>query len=62
MKDLDNMARLILPALHEIWTPPSRLSHTFKTANINSETLPEADLLIVIAFGQKIAPHIVQWT
>jgi methionyl-tRNA formyltransferase len=30
---------------------------TLKTANINEETLPPADLMIVIAFGQKIAPH-----
>ncbi len=30
-----------------------------RTANINDLTLPEADLMLVIAFGQKIAPHIV---
>ncbi len=30
-----------------------------KTANVKSESLPQADLLIVIAFGQKIPPHIV---
>jgi methionyl-tRNA formyltransferase len=30
-----------------------------KTADINQETLRPADLLLVIAFGQKIAPHIV---
>ena len=30
-----------------------------RTANINAEALPPADLLIVIAFGQKIAPAIV---
>src|SRR5438552_8824695 len=30
-----------------------------KTSEINAETLSHADLLIVIAFGQKIAPHIV---
>lgn len=30
-----------------------------KTANINAETLPPADLMLVIAFGQKVAPHIV---
>lgn len=30
-----------------------------RTANINAESLPEADLLVVIAFGQKIAPQIV---
>jgi methionyl-tRNA formyltransferase len=30
-----------------------------RTQNVNAEQLPPADLLIVIAFGQKIAPHIV---
>jgi methionyl-tRNA formyltransferase len=30
-----------------------------KTANINAETLPPADLLVVIAFGQKIAEQVV---
>jgi methionyl-tRNA formyltransferase len=30
-----------------------------RTADINAEALPEADLLVVIAFGQKLAPHIV---
>jgi methionyl-tRNA formyltransferase len=30
-----------------------------RTQNINAESLPPADLLVVIAFGQKIAPHIV---
>jgi methionyl-tRNA formyltransferase len=30
-----------------------------KTANINAESLPQADLLVVIAFGQKIAEHVV---
>ena len=30
-----------------------------RTANINNEQLPPADLMIVIAFGQKIAPDIV---
>ena len=30
-----------------------------RTQNINAETLPPADLLVVIAFGQKIAPHVV---
>lgn len=30
-----------------------------RTANINHETLPSADVLVVIAFGQKIAPHVV---
>ena len=30
-----------------------------RTDNINAETLPPADALVVIAFGQKIAPHVV---
>jgi methionyl-tRNA formyltransferase len=30
-----------------------------RTQNINAETLPAADVLVVIAFGQKIAPHVV---
>ena len=30
-----------------------------RTADINKENLPAADVLIVIAFGQKIAPHVV---
>jgi methionyl-tRNA formyltransferase len=30
-----------------------------KTADINKEQLPPADVMVVIAFGQKIAPHIV---
>jgi methionyl-tRNA formyltransferase len=30
-----------------------------RTQNINAEQLPDADVLVVIAFGQKIAPHIV---
>ncbi len=30
-----------------------------RTQNINSEPLPVADMLVVIAFGQKIAPHVV---
>ena len=29
------------------------------TANINAEQLPTADLMLVIAFGQKIAEHVV---
>jgi hypothetical protein len=36
-KDLDNLARLILPALHEIWAPPSDFAHAFKTDNIQEE-------------------------
>ncbi len=31
-----------------------------RTADINQEKLPPADLLVVIAFGQKIAPHIAE--
>jgi methionyl-tRNA formyltransferase len=30
-----------------------------KTSNINTEQLPPADLMLVIAFGQKIAPRVV---
>jgi methionyl-tRNA formyltransferase len=30
-----------------------------QTSNINNESLPPADIMVVIAFGQKIAPHIV---
>jgi methionyl-tRNA formyltransferase len=37
----------------------SRNLPLIKTQNVNAESLPPADLLIVIAFGQKIAPHIV---
>jgi methionyl-tRNA formyltransferase len=38
------------------------IEHNFpliRTDNINTETLPPADLLVVIAFGQKIAEHTV---
>lgn len=28
-----------------------------RTQNINAELLPQADVMVVIAFGQKIAPH-----
>lgn len=31
-----------------------------RTEDINTETLPPADLMLVIAFGQKIAPQIVR--
>ncbi|HWP41119.1 MAG TPA: methionyl-tRNA formyltransferase [Tepidisphaeraceae bacterium] len=46
-------------------TPVSRLAiernlPLLRTEDINREPLPPADLLIVIAFGQKIAPHQVQ--
>ncbi len=45
-------------------TPISALANSFnlplvKTANINTEPLPPADVMVVIAFGQKIAPHVV---
>src|SRR5688572_15535871 len=30
-----------------------------RTDNINNESLPPADLMVVIAFGQKVAPHVV---
>ena len=30
-----------------------------RTGNINVEPLPPADVMVVIAFGQKIAPHVV---
>ena len=30
-----------------------------RTDNINAEVLPPADVMVVIAFGQKIAPHVV---
>jgi hypothetical protein len=33
------LARLILPALHEIWTPPSHLAHTFTTDKIKNESV-----------------------
>jgi methionyl-tRNA formyltransferase len=32
---------------------------TVRTEDINGMSLPPADVLVVIAFGQKIAPHIV---
>ena len=45
-------------------TPIARLAEerglrAIRTANINDEKLQAADLLVVIAFGQKIAPHVV---
>ena len=30
-----------------------------RTADLNAESLPAVDALVVIAFGQKIAPHVV---
>ena len=32
--------------------------NAIRTANLNSENLPEADLMVVIAFGQKIATEV----
>src|SRR5688572_4057254 len=45
-------------------TPIARLAaqrrlEILKTENINHEKLEPADLLVVIAFGQRIAPHLV---
>jgi methionyl-tRNA formyltransferase len=45
-------------------TPIARLAEerrlrVLKTGNINEEKLESADLLVVIAFGQKIAPEVV---
>jgi methionyl-tRNA formyltransferase len=37
----------------------SRGIDAIRTADINSEALPAADLMVVIAFGQKIAPNVV---
>jgi methionyl-tRNA formyltransferase len=37
----------------------SRSLKLVKTADINKETLPPADVMVVIAFGQKIASHVV---
>ena len=30
-----------------------------RTSNVNEEKLPHADVMVVIAFGQKVAPHVV---
>jgi methionyl-tRNA formyltransferase len=30
-----------------------------RSANINDDNLPDADVMVVIAFGQKVAPHVV---
>ncbi len=38
-KDLDNLARLVLPALHEIWAPPSHVAHTINIAKIKDQTI-----------------------
>jgi len=40
-KDLDNLATLILPALHEIWAPPSSFAQAYNTVNIQDETIRE---------------------
>ncbi|MEO6437327.1 MAG: methionyl-tRNA formyltransferase [Tepidisphaeraceae bacterium] len=33
--------------------------YLLRTDNLNSESLPPADVMVVIAFGQKLAPHVV---
>jgi hypothetical protein len=38
-KDLDNLVRLILPALHEIWAPPSHIVHALKTKTLKDQKL-----------------------
>jgi hypothetical protein len=38
-KDPDNLARIILPALHEIWTQPSHIVHTIKTDIVKDQKL-----------------------
>jgi hypothetical protein len=38
-KDLDNLARLVLPALHEIWAPPSHVARTMNVAKIKDQTI-----------------------
>jgi methionyl-tRNA formyltransferase len=45
-------------------TPIAKLAHeaginAIRTADINIQSLPDADLMLVIAFGQKIAPAVV---
>jgi hypothetical protein len=40
-KDLDNLTTLILPALHEIWAPPSSLAHAYNTDNIEDKSTRE---------------------
>jgi hypothetical protein len=39
IKDLDNLATMIVRAVHEIWTPPSSFAHAFRTHNIQDEGL-----------------------
>ncbi|MCC7419310.1 MAG: hypothetical protein IT428_03405 [Planctomycetaceae bacterium] len=38
-KDLDNLARLVLPSLHEIWAPPSHMAHTINIENIKDSAI-----------------------
>ncbi len=38
-KDLANLARLVLPALHEIWAPPSHVAHTINMEKIKDSTI-----------------------
>jgi hypothetical protein len=40
-KDLDNLAALILPALHEIWAPPSSFAHAYDTEDIEDKSIRE---------------------
>jgi hypothetical protein len=36
-KDLDNLATMIVPAVHEIWAPPASFAHAYNTDNIEDE-------------------------
>lgn len=38
-KDLDNLARLVIPALHEIWAPPSHVAHMINVENIKDSAI-----------------------
>jgi len=40
-KDLDNLATLIVPALHEIWAPPSSFAHADNTDSIEDASIRE---------------------
>ena len=40
-KDLDNLATLILPAVHEIWAPPTSFAHAYSTDNIQDQSIRE---------------------
>jgi hypothetical protein len=47
-KDLDNLARLVLPKLHEIWSPPSNFVHaacSSRHGELSSHWQAERDLL-----------------